>query len=149
MYQEAPTNSTLTLRDVLTNPSSLSYFMEFMDRRQRSLLVQFWLTVESFKNPLESVESGSDSDDDEPIRDPSLSNTLKEDILMMNELYFSGLSVDPALSVISQKHISTIRSFGIQEEAATSSAEKRVRKSVMLAQRRVERAMEEQDYEDF
>ena len=75
--------------------------MEFMDRRKRSLLVQFWLTVESFKNPLESVDSGSDNDDDDPIRDPSLTDTLREDILMMNELYFSGPATDPALSVIS------------------------------------------------
>jgi len=59
--------SHLTLRDILANPSSLSYFMEFMDRRSRSFLVQFWLTVESFKNPLESIESDdSDSDDLSP-----------------------------------------------------------------------------------
>ena len=61
--------SPITLRDILTNPTSLSYFMEFMDRRNRSLLVQFWLTVESFKNPLDSVDSGS-SDDEDKV-DPS------------------------------------------------------------------------------
>ena len=123
--------------------------MEFMDRRKRSLLVQFWLTVESFKNPLESVDSGSDNDDDDPIRDPSLTDTLKEDILMMNELYFSGPATDPALSVISQKHVRIIRSFGVEEDPPTTSAEKRVRRSVMLAQRQVEREMEQQDFEDF
>lgn len=134
---------------MLTNPTSLSYFMEFMDRRKRSLLVQFWLTVESFKNPLESVDSGSDSDEDEPIKDPSLSTTLKEDILMMNELYFSGPATDPALSVISQKHVNIIRSFGVDDEPPSAATEKRVRRSVMLAQRQVEREMEQQDYEDF
>ncbi|GJE89578.1 PhoX domain-containing protein [Phanerochaete sordida] len=148
---ESFAGSRITLRDVLTNPTSLSYFMEFMDRRKRSLLIQFWLTVESFKNPLESVESGSDSDDDEPIRDPSLSKTLKEDILMMNELYFSGPMMDPALAIISQKNVNTIRSFAaeVEEEPPTPAAEKRVRRSVMLAQRQVERAMEEHDFEDF
>ena len=97
LYQDSSIASRLSLRDILTNPSSRSYFMEFMDRRNRSLLVQFWLTVESFKNPLESVDSDSSDDDDEALRDPSLSATLKEDISMMNELYFSGSTPDPTL----------------------------------------------------
>ncbi|KAI0345241.1 hypothetical protein BDW22DRAFT_1354143 [Trametopsis cervina] len=139
----------LSLRDILTNPTSLSYFMEFMDRRNRSLPVQFWLTVESFKNPLESVDSGSDDDEDDPIRDPSLSATLKEDISMLNELYFSGPAPDPTLSIISKKHVDTIREFGADAEPATTAAERRVRRSVMLAQRQVERGMEQQDFEDF
>lgn len=122
--------------------------MEFMDRRNRSLPVQFWLTVESFKNPLESVDSSSEDDEDEPIKDPSLSATLKEDITMLNELYFSGPALDPALSVISQKNVNTIRSFGSDVET-TSAAERRVRRSVMLAQRQVERGIEQQDFEDF
>ena len=63
-YQEA-TKSTVPLRDILRNPNSLSYFMEFMDRRNRSLPVQFWLTVESFKNPLETVDSDSSGDEEE------------------------------------------------------------------------------------
>ncbi|MBW0460667.1 hypothetical protein O181_000382, partial [Austropuccinia psidii MF-1] len=32
---------------------ALSYFTEFMDRRQRVSLIQFWLAVEGLKNPLE------------------------------------------------------------------------------------------------
>ncbi|KAI0705876.1 PXA domain-containing protein [Cytidiella melzeri] len=146
---ESLTSSRLSLRDVLTNPTSLSYFMEFMDRRNRSLPVQFWLTVESFKNPLESVDSSGEDDEDEPIKDPSLSATLKEDISMLHDLYFSGPSCDPALSVISKKQADTIRSFAADPSPATSAAERRVRRSVMLAQRQVERGMEHQDFEDF
>lgn len=122
--------------------------MEFEDRRNRSLLVQFWLTVESFKNPLESVDSDSDGDDDEALRDPSLSATLKEDISMMNELYFSGSAPDPALSAISQKHVNAIKTFGLEDDPPTLAAERRVRRSVMLAQRQVEKDMEH-DFEDF
>ena len=153
--QKSPTadstasGSRVSLRDVLANPTSLSYFMEFMDRKNRSLLVQFWLTVESFKNPLESVDSDSSDDEDESVRDPSISGTLKEDISMMNELYFSGVAVEPALAVISQKHVNAIRAFGSEGELITPSAERRVRRSVMLAQRQVEREMERQDFEDF
>ncbi|OSD03327.1 hypothetical protein PYCCODRAFT_1434745 [Trametes coccinea BRFM310] len=148
IYQEMPTTASLTLRDILTNPSSLSYFMEFMDRRHRSLLVQFWLTVESFKNPLESVDSGSSDEDDEALLDPAQSATLKEDISLINELYFSSPVPDPVLSAVSQKHINTIRSFGQDAETSTPASERRVRRSVMLAQRQVEREME-QDFEDF
>ncbi|OSX67093.1 hypothetical protein POSPLADRAFT_1030261 [Postia placenta MAD-698-R-SB12] len=145
---EAGMQSHLTLRDVLRNPSSLSYFMEFMDRRHRSLLVQFWLTVESFKNPLESVDSGSSDEDDDAVLDPTRSATLKEDISMMNELYFSGTTPDPVLSSISQKHVNAIRTFGLGEETPTPVEERRVRRSVMLTQRQIEREME-QDFEDF
>ncbi|KAI0828886.1 PXA domain-containing protein [Trametes gibbosa] len=148
IFQDTPTTTPMTLRDVLTNPSSLSYLMEFMDRRQRSLLVQFWLTVESFKNPLESVDSGSSDEEDETLLDPAQSATLKEDISLINELYFSSPVPDPVLSSVSQKHVSTIRSFGQSAETSTPASERRVRRSVMLAQRQIEREME-QDFEEF
>ncbi|KAG5720825.1 Structural protein MDM1 [Termitomyces sp. T112] len=148
-YQEAAHKSGLTLRDVLGNPSSLSYFMEFMDRRHRSLLVQFWLTVESFKNPLESVDSESSDDEDESLQDSSSSATITEDISMINDLYFSRSSLHPTLATISEKHINVIRAFAeSQSSPPTPSAQRKVRRSVMLAQRQVEKDME-QDFEDF
>ncbi|KAL0951614.1 hypothetical protein HGRIS_008295 [Hohenbuehelia grisea] len=145
---ESSPKSGLKLRDVLMNPSSLSYFMEFMDRRQRSLLVQFWLTVESFKNPLESVESGSEDDEDETLQDPSTSATMKEDINMINDLYFSMPTPHPALSSISPKHVEDIRAFARSAVTPSLATQRKVRKSVLLAQRQVERKME-QDFEEF
>ena len=119
--------------------------MEFMDRRGRSLLVQFWLTVESFKNPLESIES-DDSEDGDPSY-PSQIPTAKEDISMIFELYFSDTPPHSSLSVISSKYISAIRDFA-SESSPAPNMERRARKSVMLAQRQVEQAME-QDFEEF
>jgi sorting nexin-25 len=119
--------------------------MEFMDRRNRSLLVQFWLTVESFKNPLESIES-DDSEDDDPSPPPQ-TTTAKEDISMIYELYFSGTPLNPSLSTISSKHISAIRDF-VSETSPAPNMERRARRSVMLAQQQVEQAME-QDFEEF
>ena len=139
------TASHLTLRDILGNPSSLSYFMEFMDRRSRSLLVQFWLTVESFKNPLESIESDDSEDDD--LCPPTQTSTAKEDISMIYELYFSGTPPHSSLSTISPKYISAIRDFA-SETSPVPNMERRARKGVMLAQRQVEQAME-QDFEEF
>ncbi|KAI6135544.1 PhoX domain-containing protein [Pisolithus croceorrhizus] len=144
---ETSMGSRVSFRDVLSNPTSLSYFMEFMDRRHRSLLVQFWLTVESFKNPLESVDSGSE-DEDDPIQDPSASTTLREDVSMINDLYFSTSPPHPCLLSISKKHVDTIRGYASNEVTPSGPEDKKVRRSVMLAQREVEQGME-QDFEDF
>ncbi|KIK70642.1 hypothetical protein GYMLUDRAFT_32683 [Collybiopsis luxurians FD-317 M1] len=148
IYQETggPAMSGITLRDILSNPSSLSYFMEFMDRRNRSLLVQFWLTVETFKNPLEAVDSGSEDNEDEPVQDSSTAVTVKEDISMINDLYFTG-TIHPILSSIPKKYVEVIRAFARNAENSPI-AQRRVRKSVLLAQRQVERDMEH-DFEDF
>jgi len=120
--------------------------MEFMDRRNRSLLVQFWLTVESFKNPLEAVDSDSSGDDDDELIRHS--ETVKEDITMVNDLYFSSPTPHPALSVISAKYINAIRVFALDETTPAPSTERKVKRKVMLAQRQVERDMEG-DFEDF
>ena len=122
--------------------------MEFMDRRRRSLLVQFWLTVESFKNPLESIDSSSSGDEDDPIQRPSSSSTLKEDISMINDLYFSVTPLHPALSSISKKYIDNIRAYAQSEIFPGPLEDKKVRRSVMLAQRQVQQTME-QDFEDL
>lgn len=145
---ESGLRTQVALRDILSNPTSLSYFMEFMDRRHRSLLVQFWLTVESFKNPLESIDSSSSGDEDEPLQGPSTSSTIKEDISMINDLYFSITPPHPALSSISKKHIDVIRSYAQNEILPGPLEDKNVRRSVMLAQRQVQQAME-QDFEDL
>ncbi|KAJ6621064.1 PXA domain-containing protein [Mycena sp. CBHHK59/15] len=147
-YQEPGPKSGLTLRDVLQNPSSLSYFMEFMDRRHRSLLVQFWLTVESFKNPLESVDSGSSGEEDEPIQDASTLVTVKEDITMIYDLYFSTPTPHPTLASIPKKYVQRIRDFANSELTPSPATQRTVRRSVMLAQRQVERDLEH-DFEDF
>ena len=81
----------VSLRDVLLNSSALGYFMEFMDRRQQSRLVQFWVTVESFKDPLVEVESSEDETNDTQI--DSLQSrawpTAAQDISMIWEIYLS------------------------------------------------------------
>lgn len=41
------------LRQVLYDASGLSYFMEFMDRQGMMRLVQYWIVVDGFRDPLE------------------------------------------------------------------------------------------------
>lgn len=151
-HDSSPTSmalSRLTLRDVLINPSSLSYFMEFMDRRNRSLLVQFWLTVESFKNPLESVDSSDEDSSNDLLKSGKQSAaTVKEDMTMIYDLYFSTVSASATLSAVSQRHVDTIRSFVLDTSATSSVLERRVRKSVLRAQKEVEEELEH-DFEGF
>jgi len=132
------------LRDILRNPNSLSYFMEFMDRRQRSMSVQFWLTVESFKIPLETVDSDSSGDEEEIIQDPSTLANVKEDIAMIHNLYFAN---GKSLNSIPKKHVDIIRGFVLDRDPSIDS-QRRVRRSVLLAQKQVEHDME-QDFDDF
>ena len=120
--------------------------MEFMDRRGRSLLVQFWLTVESFKNPLETVDSDSSGGEYEPLADATSAVTLREDLNMINDLYFSGPSVPPVLSFIPEKYIDAMRTYATTD--SSTALERNARRSVMLAQRRVEREMDH-DFESF
>ncbi|EOD50953.1 putative intermediate filament protein [Neofusicoccum parvum UCRNP2] len=49
------------LRHVLYDASGLSYFMEFMDRQGLMRLVQFWIVVDGFRDPLE--EDTGETDD--------------------------------------------------------------------------------------
>ena len=66
---------------------------------------------------------------------------------MIYELYFSGTPPHSSLSTISSKYVSAIRIF-VSEASPTLAMERKARKSVMLVQRQVEQAME-QDFEEF
>jgi hypothetical protein len=56
-YRPGPTSASksfpFSLKDLLVHPSGLSCFMEFMDRQHLLPMVQFWLVVDGFRNPLE------------------------------------------------------------------------------------------------
>ena len=118
------------------------YFTELMDCQQRSLSVQFWLTVESFKNPLETVDSDSSGDEEEIIQDPSTLANVKEDIAMIHDLYFASGKTHSALASIPKKHVDLIRNFVLDPEPSAES-QRRVRRSVLLAQKQIERDMEQ------
>ncbi|EJU02861.1 hypothetical protein DACRYDRAFT_78765 [Dacryopinax primogenitus] len=133
-----------TLRTILTTPESLSYFMEFLDRRGKSLSVQFWLTVESFKDPLENVESDGNEETDEPDDNVTLPNggtgTLREDVQLIWDLYFSEASAQRPK--VSQKNIDAVRTFLNKEGPVTRGDERKARQAVLRAQREMEQEME-------
>lgn len=86
------------LRDVLHNPGALLYFMEFMDRRHRSKQVQFYLTIEGLKGPLEASEAPQIAESDTQSR-PVISSAidaLEQDVQLLLEVYLdSGVVICP------------------------------------------------------
>ena len=91
-----PTSSsraTTSLLAILTEPSSLSFFMEYMERRSAVLPVQFWLMVESFRMPLEDFDLDAAAEDDDRLEDAEPADservrTAKEDLGTIWETYF-------------------------------------------------------------
>ncbi|KAJ1600318.1 hypothetical protein NDA14_006081 [Ustilago hordei] len=148
-----PNASRVKLHDILLNPSSLSFLMEFMDRRKRSILVQFWLLVESFKNPLEDLDADPAAEREQlnaaaKAPPPSLSaiQTLKEALRMFDSVYYSS----PAIKV-SRSYVDSAKQFLKSSDDApiTALQVSRVRRDVLRAQRQVYDEMEEQDWPSF
>lgn len=80
-----------SLREVLYDAPGLSCFMEFMDQGDLMRLVQFWLVVDGFRNPLE-VET-----DDAPEHIGSLpawTESDRADLAQINEGYLSRLELN-------------------------------------------------------
>jgi sorting nexin-25 len=130
----------------------MSYLMEFMDRRGRALLVQFWLTVESFKDPLESVDDDDDNDSASFVgsQDPVSETILlpaTNDLTMLCQLYFSQATIPPVLSIIPSRHIDSIRTF-LGDNAPSPQIIRRAKRAILLAQRQVEKEMEN-DFLEF
>ncbi|GAA96886.1 hypothetical protein E5Q_03559 [Mixia osmundae IAM 14324] len=126
------------LRQILGSASAVSYFMEFMDRRHRALLVQFWLSVEGLKDPLSEVDVAHVNGEE--------SSTLAEDLEMIYRTYFAN---DQVRSDDIQK-LYLLEAFANSETTlADSSRLLKVRDAVVGLQVDVLSQMEESDLSDF
>lgn len=136
----------MILRDILLQPTALSYFTEFQDRRRKSLRVQFWLLVEGIKEPLEAADS--DSDEDVTLAPPTAEavQTNREDMKMIWDAYFSTNSLGTK-----EKYLQVVRAFIDADESdpVAAKALQRVRRAVFAAQHDVFADMEEEDFPAF
>lgn len=85
-----------SLVEVLHDPAGLSYFMEFMDRVSSMPMLQFWLVVDGFRNPLEDdIAEG----DEVPAALPGWTEADRDDLAHINANYLTkpGLSVSDTL----------------------------------------------------
>lgn len=72
------------LVDVMHDASGLSYFMEFMDRQNLMTLVQFWVVVDGFRNPLED-----DFGDETSVAASTWTPADRDDMALISETYLS------------------------------------------------------------
>jgi sorting nexin-25 len=145
----AVSSSSVQLRDILRSPSAISHFLEWMERKQRGMLPQFWLSVDMFKGPLEDVESDSEDEGDAAASGnaaPREVQALREDLRLFADHYFGSERLS-----ISQRHIDVVRRFlDTSPEAPTSRRAVHVlRQSVLKAQREIEGEMLEDDWPAF
>ncbi|KAI4142388.1 MAG: hypothetical protein LQ340_007362 [Diploschistes diacapsis] len=82
--QTASKLANASINNILRDASGLSYFMEYMDRLHLMSLVQFWLVVDGFRNPLEEDTCDELGIVDMPKR---WGNSDRLDIAQISEAY--------------------------------------------------------------
>lgn len=133
--------SNFSVEDVLRDASGLSYFMEYMDRQRLMTLIQFWVVVDGFRNPLES-DLGEENDNlDGHTRWPE-SDRL--DIAQIAEAYLSK----PELKVPESSR-EAIRQFLKAGHRATSTQYLQARRGVLRAQSAALEEMQKKHFPNF
>jgi sorting nexin-25 len=115
-----------SLAELLRDPSTLSYFMEYMDRQRLMPMVQFWLVVDGFRNPLE--DDGPEGEQ-LPLQLPPWTESDRLDLAQIDAAYLSR----PELKVpASSKNI--IQEFLKAGKRATPEQYYRARREILRAQ---------------
>ncbi|KLT41918.1 hypothetical protein CC85DRAFT_292390 [Cutaneotrichosporon oleaginosum] len=130
----------VSLGTILGDPSCLAFWLEFMERRGRSHLVQFWLTVEGFKDPLESGGLGLETEDR-----GMTARTMKDDLAFLNTTYFNSdhrIAVPPRL-------VETVAELAEKKSALTDEEVEHGKRTVFAAQKEVYAEMAEEDWNVF
>ncbi|KAG8626019.1 hypothetical protein KVT40_006420 [Elsinoe batatas] len=130
-----------TLKDVLHNASGLSYFMEFMDRRQKMRLVQFWIIVDGFRYPLEEDTHESSVTLQEKT---SYEGSDRMDIRVIRDTYLNSpeLKMLPASKQAVDAYVDAGKSSDIHLYV-------RARRAILKAQTAAYEEMREQHFEAF
>lgn len=113
------------LVELLRDASGLSYFMEYMDRQHLMTLVQFWLMVDGFRNPLEE-----DVPDDElPANLPMWNTSDRQDLQQIEQAYLSKSELK-----ISDSSKKEVREFIQAGKSATPVQYYKARRALLKAQ---------------
>jgi sorting nexin-25 len=127
---------TATLREILYNASGLSSFMEYMDRLHLMRLVQFWIVVDGFRNPLEE-------DTDEPA-DYAWTESDRQDLAQISDGYLSKPEIKA--SPVAREAVKTFLRAG---SAATNAEYQAARRAVLQSQTAVYEEMQEPYFGNF
>lgn len=131
-----------SLEELLRDASGLSYFMEYMDRMRLMSLVQFWLVVDGFRNPLE--EESHEDQDHLPLTLPPWTDSDRLDLAQIEQAYLSKpeLKVPPTSK-------RTVREFLEAGRAATPEQYYRARKAILRAQHAILEEMQSRHFSNF
>ncbi|KAF2202702.1 hypothetical protein GQ43DRAFT_479670 [Delitschia confertaspora ATCC 74209] len=138
------TNSNLqkaSLREVLYDASGLSCFMEFMDRMHLMKLVQFWIVVDGFRNPL---EQDTDEPDEHLGPGPAWAESDRADLAQINEAYLSR----PELKILPQAR-RAVNDFLKAGKAASPQQYYAARRALLQAQTAVYDQLQDPHFRRF
>lgn len=135
----APASHEMSLVDVMRDPSGLSYFMEFMDRQKLMSLVQFWIVVDGFRNPLED-----DFGDETSPSSTTWNAADKNDMALISETYLTKPEIKVADG--SRRMVKAFLSAG---KRATSDQYHQARTVILTSQSAVLEEMENVHYPRF
>lgn len=126
-----------TLKDILNDPACAVYFMEYMDQSRRTMLVQFWLTVNSLRNPLEDDINDNDTND-------TTTTTINEnDIAQIYKTYFNGRM--PYISAENEKAVAMF----VKSKKQSPEQYIKARNAILQTQASVYKAMKVRDLVNF
>ncbi|OCK80627.1 hypothetical protein K432DRAFT_352665 [Lepidopterella palustris CBS 459.81] len=130
-----------SLREVLYDSSGLSCFMEYMDRLNLMRLVQFWIVVDGFRNPLER-----DADEPEEYLGvlPTWTESDRADLAQINEAYVTKTELN--ILPHARQAVSDFLKAG---KAATPSQYRAARRSILQAQTAVYEELNDPHFRRF
>ncbi|KAH6981228.1 PXA domain-containing protein [Ilyonectria sp. MPI-CAGE-AT-0026] len=132
---------TASLAELLRDSSGLSYFMEYMDRQRLMPLVQFWLVVDGFRNPL---EDDGQEDEQLPSTLPMWTESDRLDLQQIDQAYLSK----PELK-ISASSTTELKEFLKAGKSATPVQYYRARRAILKAQSAVLEEMQSRFFLSF
>ncbi|KAL1957873.1 hypothetical protein VTO42DRAFT_5438 [Malbranchea cinnamomea] len=136
-YVSTPHDASLV--DVLRNAAGLSYFMEYMDRLGLMSLVQFWIVVDGFRNPLED-----DFGDDTPASTTTWTSADRNDVVLISENHLSK----PELRVPAESR-KVVKEFIAAGKNATAEQYRKARTVILTTQTAVLEEMQNKYFPGF
>ncbi|KAJ4293777.1 tRNA (guanine-N(7)-)-methyltransferase (tRNA(m7G46)-methyltransferase) [Collariella sp. IMI 366227] len=130
-----------SLAELLRDPSALSYFMEYMDRQRLMPMVQFWLVVDGFRNPLE--DDGPEGEQ-LPLQLPPWTDSDRMDLAQIDAAYLRRS--EPKVPDSSKR---TIQEFLKAGKRATPEQYYRARREILRAQSAVLEEMRAKHFQNF
>ncbi|EHY55855.1 tRNA (guanine-N(7)-)-methyltransferase (tRNA(m7G46)-methyltransferase) [Exophiala dermatitidis] len=127
-----------TMVEIMHTASGLSYFMEYMDRQHQMSLVQFWVVVDGFRNPLE------DDFGDELNPQQTWTDADRMDIAQISETYMSKSELK-----IPQESKDAIKAFLVAGRKATPQQYRAARTAILSAQSAVLEELETRHLPNF